>query len=114
MATPYKLVTTEGVRTETLGGREILHVAPEALTQLTSEAMVDVSHLLRPGHLQQLRNILDDPESSTNDRFVALELLKNANIAAGMILPSARDFFLLFFFFCFGKCASLSRLTRPA
>lgn len=58
-------------------------VAPEGLTALAREAMVDISHLLRTSHLQQLRNILDDPEASANDKFVALELLKNANIAAG-------------------------------
>lgn len=58
-------------------------MAPEGLTKLANEAMIDIAHLLRPSHLQQLRNILDDPEASKNDRFVALELLKNANIAAG-------------------------------
>ncbi len=63
----------------------------KVLTQLTSEAMVDIAHLLRPAHLQQLRNILDDPEASANDRFVALELLKNANVAAGMVLPGCQD-----------------------
>eukprot|EP00983_Pelagomonas_calceolata_P118373 1160499-Pelagomonas_calceolata.AAC.7 len=60
-----------------------VQVEPEGLTLLAREAMVDIAHLLRPGHLQQLRNILDDPEASANDKFVALELLKNANIAAG-------------------------------
>jgi len=60
-----------------------IQVEPEGLTLLAREAMVDIAHLLRPGHLQQLRNILDDPEASPNDKFVALELLKNANIAAG-------------------------------
>lgn len=58
-------------------------MAPEGLTLLAREAMVDIAHLLRPSHLQQLRNILDDPEASANDKFVALELLKNANVAAG-------------------------------
>jgi fumarate hydratase class I len=68
----------------------VLHVKPEALTLLTNQAMVDIAHLLRPAHLQQLSNILKDPESSKNDRFVALELLKNANIAAAMVLPGKR------------------------
>ena len=72
-------------------GRKILEVAPEALTLLTEEAMVDISHLLRPGHLQQLRKILDDPEASSNDRYVAMTLLKNASIAAGMVLPGCQD-----------------------
>jgi len=66
-------------------------VEPEALTLLTREAMRDIAHLLRPGHLAQLRAILDDPEASANDRFVALELLRNANIAAGFVLPSCQD-----------------------
>jgi len=74
-----------------LGGSTFLKVDPEVLTALTAEAMKDIAHLLRPGHLQQLRNILDDPESSENDRFVALELLKNANIAADFILPGCQD-----------------------
>src|SRR5581483_7127193 len=66
-------------------------IAPEALTLLTRAAYVDCQHLLRPGHLQQLRNILDDPEASANDRFVALDLLKNACIAAGGVLPMCQD-----------------------
>ena len=89
--TPYRLITTEGVSTfETAVGR-FVRVEPEALTLITQEAMRDIAHLLRPGHLQQLRNILDDPEASANDRFVALDLLKNANIAAGGILPMCQD-----------------------
>ena len=73
------------VSTINVHGKEILQVKPQALTLLASEAMVDIAHLLRPAHLQQLRNILDDKEASNNDRFVALELLKNANVAAGLI-----------------------------
>ena len=69
----------------------MLTVEPEALTLLAQEAMVNIAHLLRPGHLQQLAKILKDPEASDNDRFVALELLKNANIAAGMVLPGCQD-----------------------
>ena len=72
-------------------GEKFLKVAPEALTELATAAMTDIAHLLRPAHLQQLANILDDPEASDNDRFVALELLKNANIAAGMVLPGCQD-----------------------
>ncbi|MGZ3459018.1 MAG: fumarate hydratase, partial [Archangium sp.] len=89
--TPYRLLTKEHVSTFEAGGKTFLQVAPEALTLLTREAMRDISHLLRPGHLQQLAHILKDPEASANDRFVALELLKNANIAAGGVLPSCQD-----------------------
>ncbi len=89
--TPYRLVTNEGVSTFSAGGFEFLRVEPSAITRLTHEAIRDISHLLRPGHLQQLRNILDDPEASANDRFVALDLLKNAVIASGMILPGCQD-----------------------
>ncbi|HKA05303.1 MAG TPA: fumarate hydratase, partial [Acidimicrobiales bacterium] len=89
--TPYKLLTTDGVTPFEAGGRRFLQVDPDVLTQLTGQAMFDIAHLLRPGHLQQLRNILDDPEASDNDRFVALELLKNAAIAAGGILPGCQD-----------------------
>ena len=89
--TPYRLVTADGVEEITLGDRTFLTVAPEALRTLAFEALRDISHLLRPGHLAQLRSILDDPEASPNDRFVALDLLKNANIAAGGILPMCQD-----------------------
>ena len=90
-STPYRLLTTEGVSTFEANGNRFLQVEPEVLTTLTATAMRDIAHLLRPGHLQQLRNILDDPEASSNDYFVALELLKNANIAAGGVLPSCQD-----------------------
>ncbi|HEY1282453.1 MAG TPA: fumarate hydratase [Acidimicrobiales bacterium] len=89
--TPYKLLTTEGVTAFEAGGRGFLEVDPGVLTLLAKQAMLDIAHLLRPGHLQQLRNILDDPEASANDRFVALELLKNACIAAGGVLPGCQD-----------------------
>jgi fumarate hydratase class I len=90
--TPYRLLTTEGVRTVAgPGGRAFLEVEPEALRLLTETAMHDIAHYLRPAHLQQLRNILDDPEASNNDKFVALDLLKNANIAAGGVLPMCQD-----------------------
>jgi fumarate hydratase, class I len=89
--TPYRLVTTEGVGEVTLGDRTFLTVEPAALTTLAYEAIRDIQHLLRPGHLAQLRRILDDPEASPNDRFVALDLLKNANIAAGGVLPMCQD-----------------------
>jgi fumarate hydratase class I len=79
------------VSVEKLAGRAILRVAPEALRQLAAAAIRDVSHLFRPGHLAQLRRILEDPEASENDRFVALEMLKNANVSAGMVLPSCQD-----------------------
>ena len=89
--TPYRLLTTEGVSTFEANGRRFLQVEPEALRLLAAEAMHDISHLLRPAHLTQLRRILDDPEASPNDRFVALDLLKNANIAAGGVLPMCQD-----------------------
>ena len=89
--TPYRLITSEGVESVTLGDRTFLTVAPEALSTLAFEAIRDIQHLLRPGHLAQLRSILDDPEASANDRFVALDLLKNANIAAGGVLPMCQD-----------------------
>ena len=89
--TPYRLLTTDGVGTDRFAGQSILTVAPSAITRLTFDAIRDTSHLLRPGHLAQLRAILDDPESSSNDRFVALDLLKNACISAGGILPMCQD-----------------------
>ncbi|AXK37373.1 fumarate hydratase [Streptomyces armeniacus] len=90
-STPYRLVTAEGVRTFEADGRTFLSVEPEALRTLAAEAMHDISHYLRPAHLSQLRRILDDPEASPNDRFVALDLLKNANIAAAGVLPMCQD-----------------------
>ena len=89
--TKYRLVTTEGVSTFNTPEGTFLKVDPSAITLLTSTAMRDIAHLLRSSHLQQLRNILDDPEASDNDRFVALDLLKNASIAAGGILPMCQD-----------------------
>src|SRR3954465_5731121 len=89
--TEYRLLTTEGVSTVETAAGTFLLVEPEALPLLTQTAMRDIAHLLRPAHLQQLRNILDDPEASDNDRFVALDLLKNANIAAGGVLPMCQD-----------------------
>jgi len=89
--TPYRLVTSDHVSTFEAQGKTFLKVEPEALTKLTTEAMKDIAHLLRPGHLAQLRKILDDPEASPNDKFVALDLLKNANIAAGGVLPMCQD-----------------------
>ncbi len=89
--TEYRLVTTEGVSTFDTPEGTFLKVEPEAIRKLTAEAMHDIAHFLRSGHLQQLRNILDDPEASDNDRFVALDLLKNATIAAGGVLPMCQD-----------------------
>jgi fumarate hydratase class I len=90
--TRYRPIGDTGlVSVEKLGGREILRVVPEALRQLAAQAMRDVSHLFRPGHLAQLAQILQDSEASENDRFVALEMLKNANVSAGMVLPSCQD-----------------------
>jgi fumarate hydratase, class I len=89
--TEYRLVSEAGVTPRPALGREFLQVEPAALTLLTTEAMRDIAHLLRPGHLRQLRSILDDPEASPNDRFVARDLLKNACIAAGGVLPMCQD-----------------------
>ncbi len=90
--TAYRLLSSEGVRTvEGPDGREFLEVAPEALRLLTETAMHDIAHYLRAAHLTQVRNIIDDPEASSNDKFVALDLLKNANIAAGGVLPMCQD-----------------------
>jgi fumarate hydratase, class I len=89
--TDYRLLTTDGISELEAGGRTFLQVEPEVLRLLTETAIHDISHLLRPAHLAQLRRILDDPESSPNDRFVALDLLKNANIAAAGVLPMCQD-----------------------
>ena len=89
--TKYRLLTKEGVSVEKLGDKQFLHVTAEALTLLTETAIHDISHYLRSEHLEQLSKILTDPEASANDRFVALDLLKNANIAAGGILPMCQD-----------------------
>ncbi|MEW5850507.1 MAG: fumarate hydratase [Myxococcota bacterium] len=89
--TTYRLVSKDHVSTFDAAGKTFLRVEPQALTLLTREAMRDIAHLLRPSHLAQLRKILDDKEASPNDRFVALDLLRNANIAAGGVLPSCQD-----------------------
>ena len=84
--TPYRLITTEGVSTISVDGQTFLKVDPEAIRRLTAEAMHDISHYLRPAHLAQLRKIIDDPEASGNDRFVALDLLSTASWAAYSIM----------------------------
>ncbi len=89
--TPYRKITSDGVGTASFNGQTVVTVAPEAITRLTKEAIKDTSHLLRPGHLAQLRKILDDAEASPNDRFVAYDLLKNACIASGGVLPMCQD-----------------------
>ena len=93
--TPWRLLTTEGVRVvegpESLGGRRFLEIDDEALRLLSQTAMHDIAHYLRPAHLAQLRRILEDPAASNNDKFVAHDLLKNANIAAGGVLPMCQD-----------------------
>ncbi len=89
--TPYRLLSTEGVRTRQAFGTTFTEVEPQALTLLTSTAMHDIAHLLRPGHLSQLRSILDDRQASPNDRYVARDLLKNACVAAGGVLPMCQD-----------------------
>ncbi len=90
-ATPYRKLDLPGVTTDTFRDRRITVIEPGVLTALTAAAIRDVSHLFRPGHLQQLRNILEDDEASGNDRFVARQLLQNANVSAGMVLPSCQD-----------------------
>jgi len=89
--TPWKKLDIEGISSIQVEGRTVLKIRPKALEELAVRAFHDVSHLLRPAHLAQLRKILDDPEASSNDRFVALDLLKNANIAAGGVLPMCQD-----------------------
>lgn len=89
--TDYRLLTTEGIRTVEAAGRRFLEVAPEALTALASAAIKDIQHLLRSSHLAQLRAIVDDPEASANDRFVATDLLRNACVSAGGVLPMCQD-----------------------
>jgi len=90
-STPWTRLDILGVRTTTCDGQTVLRVTAEALTELAFHAFRNVSHLLRPAHLAQLRAILDDTEASANDRFVALDLLKNASIAAGGVLPMCQD-----------------------
>jgi fumarate hydratase, class I len=89
--TPYKKITTDGVRVEKVLGKDMLVVSREALRALSEAAFGDINHYLRPGHLKQLRSILDDKEASDNDKFVAFDFLKNANIAAGGVLPMCQD-----------------------
>ncbi len=89
--TKYRLVSKDGVKVVKHGELEFLEVSPDAITKLTELAIHDINHYLRDAHLQQLTNILKDPESSPNDRFVALDLLKNANISAGGVLPMCQD-----------------------
>src|SRR5690349_6929781 len=88
---PYRMLSAEGVRVEKILGREVVVVEREALRMLAEAAFTDINHLLRPGHLKQLAAILADPEASGNDRFVAYDFLKNANIAAGGVLPMCQD-----------------------
>ena len=89
--TPYRQLRVDGVTTVSVDGRELLKVDPDVLRQVAHAAFDDISHLLRSSHLAQLRSIFDDPEASHNDKFVALELLRNANIAAGRVLPGCQD-----------------------
>ncbi len=89
--TTYRLVSSDGIGSFTAGGHRFLTVEPQVLTRLTALAMHEIAHYLRPGHLGQLRRILEDPEASANDRFVALDLLKNACISAGGVLPMCQD-----------------------
>ena len=90
-AAPYRKLTADGVRVESMGGRDVIVVEREALRALAETGFTDINHLLRPGHLRQLRAILDDPQASDNDKFVAYDFLKNANIAAGGVLPMCQD-----------------------
>jgi fumarate hydratase class I len=89
--TPYRLITRDGVKVETVMGKEVITVSREAMRALAEAAFVDINHLLRPAHLQSLRNIIDDAEATGNDKFVAFDLLKNANISAGGVLPMCQD-----------------------
>jgi fumarate hydratase class I len=89
--TPYHKLSDEGVKVQEMGGHSFLVVEPEAIRLLAKQALIDINHLLRPGHLAQLAKILEDSEATSNDKFVAFDLLKNANIAAGGILPMCQD-----------------------
>ena len=89
--TEFRLVTTEGISTTTIGDRTFLNIEPSVLEKVAYEAIHDISHYLRTSHLEQLRSIIDDPTASPNDRFVATDLMKNANIAAGGVLPMCQD-----------------------
>src|SRR4029079_12490252 len=89
--TPYRKLDVGGVRVEKVMGKDMLVVERETLRALSEAAFTDINHLLRPGHLKQLRKILDDPEASDNDKFVAYDFLKNASIAAGGVLPMCQD-----------------------
>jgi fumarate hydratase class I len=89
--TPYRKITSDFVSTKEFDGKKFLQIDPKGLRLLTSTAMADISHLLRPAHLKQLNNILKDSEATTNDKFVALELLKNANVASNFVLPMCQD-----------------------
>ena len=90
-ATAYRKLTSEGVGVEKAFGEEFIVVEPQALELIAEQALIDINHLLRPSHLAQLEKILDDPEATANDKFVAYDLLKNANIAAGGVLPMCQD-----------------------
>src|SRR6185436_9973634 len=89
--TTYRKITAEGVRVETVLGKEVVVVSHEAMRALSEAAFTDINHLLRPAHLASLKHIVEDPEATGNDRFVAYDLLKNANIAAGGVLPMCQD-----------------------
>jgi hypothetical protein len=89
--TPYRKLTGDHVSVSSFEGEEVLKVEPEGLRLLSEQAFADINHFLRPGHLQQLAHILEDPEASPNDRFVAYDMLKNANISAGGVLPMCQD-----------------------
>src|SRR5215470_15289709 len=88
---PFRKLGDRGIRLEKAGSRELLVVDAEVLRGLAEQAFVDINHRLRPGHLAQLKKILDDPESTDNDRFVARTMLQNACVSAGMVLPSCQD-----------------------
>src|SRR5471030_565016 len=90
-STTYRKITSSGVRVETIMGRDMLVVEREALRALAEAAFIDINHLLRPKHLASLKSIVEDPEASDNDKFVAFDFLKNANIAAGGVLPMCQD-----------------------
>src|SRR5262245_57428755 len=87
----YRKITPEGVRVEKIMGKDVLVVSRDAMRQLAEAAFMDINHLLRPAHLASLKSIVEDPEASDNDKFVAYDFLKNANIAAGGVLPMCQD-----------------------
>ena len=111
--TPYRKLDVGGVKVEKVMGKDMLVIEREALRALSEAAFTDINHLLRPAHLKQLRKILDDPEASDNDKFVAYDFLKNANISAGGVLPMCQDTGTAIIMGKKGRMVSPQAMMRP-